>query len=94
MAEFKIDISEIKGEGGDVVKELADFIKEKTKAKVETATSEIIVKSEEKDMSKPYLRVLLRKYLHQTELKDYFRVIGGKENRLILKEKKTTEEEE
>jgi len=94
MAEFKIDISEIKGEGGDVVKELADFIKEKTKAKVETATSEIIVKSEEKGMSKPYLRVLLRKYLHQTELKDYFRVIGGKENRLILKEKKTTEEEE
>jgi hypothetical protein len=94
MTEFKIDISELKGEGGDVIKELADFIKEKTKAEVETATSEIVVKSGERIIAKPYLRVLLRKYLHRTELKEYFRIIGGKENTLIVKEKETTEEEE
>ncbi len=93
MTEFKIDISELKGEGGDVVKELADFIKEKTKAEVETATNEITVKSEERIIAKPYLRVLLRKYLHQTELKEFFRVIGGKENTLVVKEK-TAEEKE
>jgi hypothetical protein len=93
MAEVKVDISELKGEGGDVIKELADFLKQKTKADVETTTDEIIVKSEEKTVSKPYVRVLLRKYLHQTELKDYFKVLGGKENCLFVKEKKTTEEE-
>jgi len=94
MTELKVDISELKKEGGDVIKELADFIKEKTKADVETTTNEIIVKSEEKTVSKPYLRVLLRKYLHQTELKEYFKVIGSKENSLLVKEKKAVEEKE
>jgi hypothetical protein len=94
VTEFKVDISKLKSEGGDVIKELAEFIKEKTKAEVETTTSEIRVKSDEEIISKPYLRVLLRKYLHQTELKEYFRVIGGKENGLVIKEKKTAEEEE
>jgi hypothetical protein len=93
MKELKVDISELKKEGGDVIKELADFIKEKTNAEVETTTLEVIVKCEEKTISKPYLRVLLRKYLHQTELKEYFKVIGGKENSLLVKEKKIVEEE-
>jgi len=93
MVEAKIDISELKSEGGDLIKELAEFLKEKTQAEVETATSELIVKSEEKTISKKYLRVLLRKFLHKNELKDYFRVIGGKENNLIIKGKKIAEEE-
>ncbi|MDI6847593.1 MAG: 60S ribosomal protein L22 [Candidatus Bathyarchaeia archaeon] len=92
MAETRIDISELKSEGGDVIKELAEFLEEKTKAEVETATNEIIVKGEGKTISKKYLRVLLRKFLHKVELKDYFRVIGGKENTLIVKEKKIAEE--
>ncbi|MDH5787982.1 MAG: 60S ribosomal protein L22 [Candidatus Bathyarchaeota archaeon] len=82
----------MKHEGGDVIKELADFLKTKTKAEVETLTDEIIVKGEGKTVTKPYLRVLLRKFLHQNELKDYFRVIGGKEKTLTVKVKKTTEE--
>lgn len=93
MSQTKIDISELKSEGGDVVKELTQLIKEKTKAKVETATDNIIVKDEGKTVSRTYLRVLLRKFLHQQGLKDYFRVIGGKENALIVKEIKMTEEE-
>ncbi|MDI6905135.1 MAG: 60S ribosomal protein L22 [Candidatus Bathyarchaeia archaeon] len=92
MAETRIDISELKSDGGDVIKELAEFLEEKTKAEVETATNEIIVKGEGKTISKKYLRVLLRKFLHKVELKDYFRVIGGKENTLIVKEKKIAEE--
>lgn len=92
MAETRIDISELKSEGGDVIKELAEFLEEKTKAEVETATNEIIVKGEGKTISQKYLRVLLRKFLHKVELKDYFRVIGGKENTLIVKEKKIAEE--
>jgi hypothetical protein len=93
MSQTKIDISELKSEGGDVVKELTQLIKEKTKANVETATDNIIVKNEGKTISRTYLRLLLRKFLHQQGLKDYFRVIGGKENTLIVKEIKMTEEE-
>ena len=92
MTETKIDVSELKSEGADVIKELVDFIKEKTGATVETAANEIVVKGE-KTIPKPYLRVLLRKYLHKTELKEYFKVIGGKENALTVKEKKAAEEE-
>ena len=93
MSETKIDISELKGEGSDLIKELAEFLEEKTKAKVETATDEIILEGEGKIVSKNYLRVLLRKFLHKNELKEYFRVIGGKENTFTVKEKKITEED-
>jgi len=92
MAETRIDISELKSEGSDIIKELAEFLEEKTKAEVETATNEIIVKDEGKSISKKYLRVILRKFLHRIELKDYFRVIGGRENTLIVKEKKIAKE--
>jgi len=93
MTETKINISELKKEGGEVIKELAQFLKEKTNAEVDTATDFIALKGEGKTVSKKYLRVLLRKFLHQMELKDYFRVIGGEENTLIVKEKKIAEEE-
>jgi hypothetical protein len=93
VSQTKIDISELKSEGGDVVKELAQLIREKTKAKVETAADSIIVKDEGKTISRTYLRLLLRKFLHQQGLKDHFRVIGGKENTLIVKEIKMKEEE-
>ena len=93
MGEMRIDISKLKSEGSDVIKELAEFLEERTKAEVNTATNEIIVKGEGKTVSKNYLRVLLRKFLHKNELKDYFRVIGGKENTLTVKEKKISEEE-
>ena len=93
MAETRINISELKSEGSDLIKELADFLKEKTKAEVETTTDIITVKGEETNISKKYLRVLLRKFLHKKELKDYFRVIGDEENTLMIKKKKTAEEE-
>jgi hypothetical protein len=94
MIETRINTSDLKSEGSDLVKELAEFLKGKTNAKVETGTDEIVVKSEEETVSRLYLRVLLRKFLHKKELKDYFRVIGGKENSLVVKEKKIAEEEE
>jgi len=93
MAEIKINISELKTEGAEVIKELAEFLKEKTKAEIDTTTDSITVKGEEENVSKKYLRVLLRKFLHKIELKEYFRVIGGKENSLMIKEKKIAEEE-
>jgi hypothetical protein len=93
MAEAKIDISELKDEGSDVIKELTAYLKEKTNAKVETGMNEIVVKGEEPNVSRTYLRVLLKKFIHKKELKEHFRVIGGKENTLIVKGKKVPEEE-
>ena len=93
MMETKVDISELKSEGSDLIKELADFLKEKTKAEIETATNDLTVKGEGKTVSRVYLRVLLRKFLHAQGLREYFRIIGGKENALVVKEIKLTEEE-
>jgi hypothetical protein len=93
MVETKIDISELKGEGGDLIKELAEFLKEKTKAEVETTTDNIIVRGERETVTRTLLRTLLRKFLHKRELRDYFRVIGDKGNALKVKEKKIAEEE-
>ena len=93
MSEIRIDIAELKSEGSDLIKELAEFIKQKTGSEVETAMDEIIVKNEEKNVKRKYLRVLLKKFLHKNELKDYFRVIGGKEETLVVKERKISEEE-
>jgi hypothetical protein len=93
MAQIKIDISELKTEGDEVIKKLADFLREKTEVDVETVSDEIIVGSGEKTVSKQYLRVLLRKFLHKNELKDYFRVISEKEDTLKVKERKISEEE-
>lgn len=93
MTETKINISDLKSEGGDLIEELADYIKGKTNADVQTVTNEIILKGEENVVSRGYLRVLLRKFLHKQELKDYFRILGGKENSLIVKEIKIREEE-
>ncbi|MBX5329146.1 MAG: 60S ribosomal protein L22 [Candidatus Bathyarchaeota archaeon] len=93
MAEMKIDISELKREGGDIIKELAEYLKEKTTAEVATGTDSITIKDEKQSVSKKYLRVLLKKFLHKKELKEYYRVIGGEENSLVVKEKKIAEEE-
>jgi hypothetical protein len=93
MAETRINISELKGEGSDVIKQLTEFLREKTKAEVEETVDAIIVKGEGKNVSRTYLRVLLKKFLHRSELKDYFRVIGVEENTLMVKEKKIAEEE-
>jgi hypothetical protein len=92
MSEMRVDTSELKSEGSDLIKDLAEFLEEKTKAEVKRATDEIVVKDERKNVSRSYLRVLLRKFLHKQELKEYFRVIGGKENTLIIKERKISEE--
>jgi len=93
MSEMKVDISELKREGSDLIKELVEFLKERTKVEVETTTDEIVVKGKDKTVSRTYLRVLLRKFLHKQELREYFRVISGKENTLIIKERKLSKEE-
>lgn len=92
MVEMTIDASELKSEGSELIKELADFLKEKTSAEVAAESKEITVKGEGEAVSKKYLRVLLKKFLHKKALKETYRVIGGKENTLKVKERKLYEE--
>ena len=94
MVEMKIDASEIKREGKDIIKQLADFLKEKTNAEVATEAEKVTVKGEGEAVSKKYLRVLLKKFLHKQELKEYYRVIADDEDTLKVKERKLYEEEE
>ena len=91
--EIIVDASELKDEGKQVIHELTDFMKEKTAAEVIENSNKVTVKGEGKAISKKYLRVLVKKFLHKQELKDYYRVISGDEDTLKVKERKLYEEE-
>ena len=93
VMEIKIDASELKGEGSVVINELGDFLREKTGAEVTTESQKVTVKGEGAAVSKKYLRVLVKKFLHKRELKDSFRVISDAEDTLKVKERKLYEEE-
>ena len=93
MVEIKIDTSKMKGEGGDVIKALADFLKEKTAGEVATDSGKLTLKTEAAGVNRKYVRVLLKKFLHQKELKETYRVIGGEDEELRISERKTYEAE-
>lgn len=90
MSTFVIKISELRGKNDENINDLAEFLEGKVKAKIDVARSEIILNYENGGEVPPktYLRVLLRKFLHKAELKEEFRVISGKENVFIIKERK------
>ncbi|MBE3116345.1 60S ribosomal protein L22 [Candidatus Bathyarchaeota archaeon] len=94
MVEMKIDASEIKGEGSDMTKQFADFLKEKTGAEVTSESNSITVKGEGAAVAKKYLRILAKKFLHKHELTESYRVISDEEeNALKIKERKSNEED-
>lgn len=93
MADIVVDASELKDEGKQVVQALADYVKEKTGAEVTKESNKVTVKGEGKEVSKKYLRVLVRKFLHKQELKEFYRVISGDEGTLKVKERKLYEED-
>ncbi|MCW4054210.1 MAG: 60S ribosomal protein L22 [Candidatus Bathyarchaeota archaeon] len=92
MVEIVIDASELKNEGKEVIQSLVDFMKEKTGADVANESNKVTVKGEDATVSKKYLRVLVKKFLHRKQLKDYFRVISGDEDTLKVKERKVAED--
>ena len=92
--EIKVDASELKREKGDVVKDLADFLKEKTSADVTTESEEVTVKGEGEAVSKKYVKVLLKKFLHKEKLKENYRVIMNEDNVLKVKERRIYEDQE
>ena len=96
MSETVIEISELRGEDDETIKDLVKFLEERTKGEAKATGSQIIVSYAEdaEAPSRSHIRVLLRKFLHKEELKGLFRVIAGKENVFIIKERKEGKEEE
>jgi len=96
MSTVVIKISELRGMNDENVKDLAEFLEKRVGAKVNVTSGEITLNFEKgkKIPSRAHLRVLLRKFLHQAELKEDLRVILGKENVFIIKKRKYVEEEQ
>lgn len=91
--EMKVDASELKGDEKDLVSKLSDFLKDKTGGEVTTASEIVTIKGQGEALSKKYIRVTVKKFLHKHELTEQFRVIGGAENLLKIKERITGEED-
>ena len=92
MVEMKVNASELKAEESKIVEKLADFLKEKTGGEVTTEGKIVIVKGEGEALSKKYVRIIVKKFLHKHELTDSFKVIGDEEA-LKVKERKFAEED-
>jgi Ribosomal L22e protein family len=93
MVEMKVNASELKGDESKLVEKLADFLKEKTGGEVTTESKIVTVKGEGEALSKKYVRIIVKKFLHKHELSDSFKVIGD-EDALKVKERKIDEEED
>jgi hypothetical protein len=90
--EIEVDASQLKGEGKELVEQLARFLRNKTAAEVKNESNKLVIESENRMISRKNLRVLLKKFLHQKELRDYFRVISGDGLALKIKERTLYEE--
>ncbi|MGA2523124.1 MAG: 60S ribosomal protein L22 [Candidatus Bathyarchaeia archaeon] len=92
--EMKVDASELKGDEKDLISKLSDFLKDKTGGEVSLASEVVTIKGQGEALSKKYIRVTVKKFLHKHNLTEQFRVIGGEENLLKVKERITGEEED
>jgi hypothetical protein len=93
MPEVTVDTNELRSKSGnEAVEDLVTFLREQLKTEVDVSGDTLSVNTEKH--TKPYVRTVLRKFLHRTELKEDFRVIAGKEHGFIIKERKVTKEEE
>jgi hypothetical protein len=90
MVEMKVNASDLKG---DLVSKLSDFLKDKTGGDVSTEGKTVTVKGEGEALSKKYVRIIVKKFLHKQELSETFKVMGDEET-LKIKERKIYEEED
>ena len=93
MSNIVIDVSDLHSYEGESVKDLASFLKKRLDGTVTVAKKEVTLEFEEgKEVSRVCLRLLLRKFLHQADLKEELRVISGGENSFTIKERKVFSE--
>jgi len=91
--EMKVDASELKGDEKDLISKLVDFLKDKTGGEVTESSEVVTVKGQGEAISKKYVRITLKKFLHKHALTEQFRVIGDKDQ-LKIKMRKLGEEED
>jgi len=92
MVEMKVDASELKADEAKLQDKLVEFLKEKTGGEVTSDGKIVTVKGEGEAISKKYVRITLKKFLHKHELTESFKVIGDEEA-LKIKERKYAEED-
>lgn len=93
MVEMKVNASELKGDEAKLFEKLSDFLKEKTGGEVTADGKTVTVKGEGEALSKKYVRVTVKKFLHKHELSEDFKVISGGENALLIKDRGFEEED-
>ena len=93
MVEIKVNASELKGEESKLFEKLSDYLKEKTGGEVTNEGKTVAIKGEGAALSKKYIRVTVKKFLHKHELTESFKVIADEENTLKIKERKLEEED-
>ena len=92
MVEMKVNASELKGDEAKLIEKLSVFLKEKTGGEATTEGKTVTVKGEGEALSKKYVRIVVKKFLHKHELSEYFKVIS-EEDALKIKERKLEEED-
>jgi len=93
MSSIVIDVSDLRSYEGECVKDLASFLEKRLDGTVSVAKKEVTLAFEDgKEATRSCLRLLLRKFLHQADLKEELRVISGGENSFTIKERKVYSE--
>jgi len=93
LSSIVIDVSDLRIYEGECVKDLASFLEKRLDGTIVVAKKEVTLEFEEgKEASRSCLRLLLRKFLHQTDLKEELRVISGGGNSFTIKERKVYSE--
>jgi len=87
VSELRVDVSDLKSERGNLIKELVIFLEEKANVKVETTANEIIVKGEEEAISRKCLRALLKDFLQKVGVKGKVKKSKKGKNLVIAKSK-------
>jgi hypothetical protein len=93
MVEIKVNASELKGDESKLFEKLSDFLKDKTSGDISSDGKTVTVKGEGAAITKKYIKVTVKKFLHKHELTETFRVIADEENALKIKERKLDEED-
>ena len=93
MVEIKVNASELKGDESKLFEKLSDFLKDKTSGDLSSDGKTVTIKGEGAAITKKYIKVTVKKFLHKHELTETFRVIADDDNTLKIKERKLDEED-
>jgi hypothetical protein len=93
MVEIKVNASELKGDESKLFEKLSDFLKDKTSGDISNDGKTVTIKGEGAAITKKYIKVTVKKFLHKHELTETFRVIADEENTLKIKERKLDEDD-